>query len=52
MPDPCLFATNLRTAVRGMLPHTPLGRRMFKKLRVYVGGEHGHEAQQPEVLDL
>ena len=42
----------LRKAVRGMLPHTPLGRRMFKKLRVYVGGEHGHGAQQPEVLDL
>ena len=42
----------LRTAVKGMLPNTPLGRRMFRKLRIYAAGEHGHEAQNPEALDL
>ena len=35
-------------AVRGMLPHNRLGRAMFKKLKVYGGPEHPHEAQQPE----
>lgn len=39
-------------AVRGMLPKTPLGRKMIKKLRVYKGAEHQHEAQKPEVLAL
>jgi large subunit ribosomal protein L13 len=39
-------------AVRGMLPHNRLGRKMLKKLRVYAGQEHGHEAQQPEKLEL
>lgn len=39
-------------AVRGMLPKTPLGRKMMKKLRVYKGAEHQHEAQKPEVLAL
>mgnify|MGYP001323030848 CR=1 FL=1 len=34
-------------AVQGMLPHTKLGRAMFKKLKVYAGAEHPHEAQQP-----
>ena len=42
----------LRAAVKGMLPNTPLGRRMFKKLRVYAGGDHRHRAQNPEALDL
>ena len=42
----------LRKAVKGMLPNTPLGRRMFRKLRVYAGSEHGHGAQNPEALDL
>lgn len=37
-------------AVRGMLPHNKLGRRMIKRLRVYRGGEHPHEAQQPTPL--
>jgi large subunit ribosomal protein L13 len=37
-------------AVRGMLPHNRLGRRIFKKLKVYVDAEHPHFAQQPEVL--
>ena len=36
-------------AVKGMLPHNRLGRRMFKKLKVYVGSSHPHSAQQPEV---
>lgn len=37
-----------RAAVRGMLPHTPLGRAMLRKLKVYAGPEHPHAAQQPE----
>jgi len=36
-----------RVAVKGMLPHTPLGRDMLKKLKVYAGSEHPHEAQGP-----
>ena len=39
-------------AVRGMLPKNSLGRKMIKKLRVYKGGEHNHEAQKPEELKL
>ncbi len=39
-------------AVKGMLPHNSLGRSMVKKLRVYAGTEHGHEAQVPEVLEI
>ena len=39
-------------AVRGMLPHNRLGRQMIKKLRVYRGAEHPHEAQKPEVLEI
>ena len=37
-------------AVKGMLPKGPLGRQMYKKLHVYAGPEHNHQAQQPEVL--
>ena len=37
-------------AVKGMLPKGPLGREMYTKLHVYVGAEHKHEAQKPEVL--
>lgn len=37
-------------AVRGMLPKNSIGRQMIKKLRVYKGAEHNHEAQKPEVL--
>jgi large subunit ribosomal protein L13 len=37
-------------AVKGMLPKNRLGRKMFKKLYVYVGGEHQHQAQQPKEL--
>jgi large subunit ribosomal protein L13 len=39
-------------AIRGMLPHTKLGRKLAKKLRVYRGPNHPHEAQKPEPLDL
>ncbi len=39
-------------AVRGMLPHNRLGRKMIKKLRVYAGPNHNHEAQKPEVLEI
>jgi large subunit ribosomal protein L13 len=42
----------LEAAVRGMLPHNRLGRRMFKKLKVYAGSEHPHQAQQPKPLSL
>lgn len=41
----------IKRAVKGMLPEGPLARKMFKKLRVYAGPEHPHEAQQPEPLD-
>jgi large subunit ribosomal protein L13 len=39
-------------AVKGMLPKNSLGRAMFKKLKVYQGTEHPHEAQMPEKLDI
>ena len=39
-------------AIRGMLPKNALGRQMIKKLRVYKGAEHDHQAQNPEVLNL
>ncbi|MGH8947033.1 MAG: uL13 family ribosomal protein, partial [Acidimicrobiia bacterium] len=39
-------------AVRGMLPKNKLGRKMLRKLRVYAGPDHPHEAQQPKPLDL
>lgn len=39
-------------AVKGMLPKNPLGRDMFRKLKVYAGGEHHHAAQQPQQLDI
>jgi large subunit ribosomal protein L13 len=42
----------IKLAVKGMLPKNALGRDMFKKLKVYAGTEHGHEAQQPEVLKI
>lgn len=42
----------LRHAVKGMLPKGPLGRAMFRKLKVYAGAEHAHAAQQPQVLDI
>jgi len=39
-------------AVRGMLPKNRLGRRMFKKLKVYAGPDHPHQAQQPKAIEL
>ena len=42
----------IEAAVRGMLPHNRLGRKMFKKLKVYAGPTHPHEAQQPTALEL
>ena len=42
----------LEKAVKGMLPRGPLGRAMFRKLKVYAGTEHKHAAQQPQVLDI
>jgi len=42
----------LKAAVKGMLPSNRLGRKMFKKLKVYAGSEHPHAAQQPKKLDL
>lgn len=42
----------IQSAVKGMLPRTPLGRAMFKKLKVYAGAEHPHSAQQPQALQL
>ena len=40
----------VKHAVKGMLPKNALGRQMFKKLKVYAGAEHEHQAQKPEVL--
>jgi large subunit ribosomal protein L13 len=42
----------IETAVRGMLPRSPLGRSMMKKLKVYAGPEHQHAAQQPQPLEI
>ncbi|MFP6816514.1 MAG: 50S ribosomal protein L13 [Pseudomonadales bacterium] len=42
----------IEKAVKGMLPRNPLGRAMFRKLKVYAGSEHPHSAQQPEALEL
>jgi large subunit ribosomal protein L13 len=42
----------IQSAVKGMLPRTPLGRAMFKKLKVYAGEVHNHSAQQPQPLEL
>jgi large subunit ribosomal protein L13 len=38
--------------VKGMLPKNPLGRAMYRKLKVYAGAEHPHTAQQPQALDI
>ena len=42
----------VRNAVKGMLPRNKLGRKLFKKLKVYKGNEHPHDAQKPEIWDL
>ncbi len=42
----------IELAVKGMLPKNSLGRQMYKKLKVYQGAEHPHQAQQPQVLEI
>ena len=42
----------IERAVKGMLPRNPLGRAMYRKLKVYAGPDHPHAAQQPQVLDI
>ena len=42
----------LEKAIWGMLPHNRLGRKMYKKLKVHAGKEHGHQAQRPEKMEL
>jgi large subunit ribosomal protein L13 len=42
----------IELAVKGMLPRTPLGRAMYRKLKVYAGPNHQHAAQQPKLLEL
>ena len=39
-------------AIKGMLPHTRLGRQLFTKLKVYKGSDHPHSAQEPKILNL
>ena len=39
-------------AIKGMIPHTRLGRQMMKKVRIYKGAEHNHQAQKPEVWNF
>jgi large subunit ribosomal protein L13 len=42
----------IEIAVKGMLPRNPLGRAMYRKLKVYAGAEHQHTAQQPQPLEI
>ncbi|GAA5218889.1 50S ribosomal protein L13 [Corallincola platygyrae] len=42
----------IESAVKGMLPKGPLGRAMYRKLKVYAGAEHNHAAQQPQALEI
>ena len=42
----------IETAVKGMLPRSPLGRAMMRKLKIYAGAQHKHASQQPKVLEL
>ncbi|PIE42300.1 MAG: 50S ribosomal protein L13 [Gammaproteobacteria bacterium] len=42
----------IEAAVKGMLPKNPLGRAMFKKMKVFAGSEHPHAAQQPQPLEI
>ena len=42
----------IQSAVKGMLPRNPLGRDMFRKLKVYAGAEHPHASQQPQALNI
>ncbi|MBN0919310.1 50S ribosomal protein L13 [[Mycoplasma] gypis] len=45
-------AALVEKAVKGMLPHTKLGRKQFNNLYVYAGSDHPHEAQQPQMLEV
>jgi large subunit ribosomal protein L13 len=42
----------LEKAIKGMLPHGPLGRECFLNVKIYAGQDHPHQAQKPQVLDL
>ncbi|AIT62595.1 50S ribosomal protein L13 [Coxiella burnetii] len=42
----------LELAIKGMLPKGPLGRQLYRKLKIYAGDQHPHQAQQPELTDL
>lgn len=42
----------LELAIKGMLPKGPLGRQLYRKLKIYAGDQHPHQAQQPELIDL
>ena len=42
----------IKLAVKGMLPRTPLGRAMMRKLKIYTGAQHPHAAQNPAELNL
>lgn len=42
----------IQIGVQGMLPKNPLGRAMYRKLKIYKGAEHGHQAQQPMPLEI
>ena len=42
----------IESAVKGMLPKGPLGRAMYRKLKVYAGADHEHSAQQPQILTI
>ena len=42
----------IERAVKGMLPKNPLGRAMYRKLKVYAGAEHPHTAQQPQEMNI
>ena len=56
IPAKDLLAKNpekvMMLAIKGMLPHTTLGRQMLKKLRVYAGSEHENQAQKPEIWNF
>ena len=47
-----VFKRIIEQAVKGMLPRNPLGRAMYRKLKVYAGPEHPHSAQQPQVVEI
>lgn len=56
VPFERIFSRNperiVRMAIRGMLPHNVLGRQLYRKLRVYNGSGHPHEAQRPVTMEL